>query len=238
MRSRRRYAVLSIDIRPPRLTVYLRSQAAQILSRRDDSNSSTPAQGVPIVTPPKPNSPAPSQHADYSTKPQPPLPLQTIHRPTGPGFHRNTLTAGGGRSPLQSPYSPAGNNRLGPGPPPALQAGSGSAGPYQRRASTPTQPGGDGALWPLFQAVDVRGQGQLAATELSQALKNSDYSAFDPATVSMMIRMHDHDRSGTIGFSEFWYALFAHLLLQSYADMRLQRLVELSRVLANFVRSL
>lgn len=32
---------------------------------------------------------------------------------------------------------------------------------------------------------------------------NGDWTAFDPQTVRMMIRMFDSDRSGTIGFSEF-----------------------------------
>lgn len=49
------------------------------------------------------------------------------------------------------------------------------------------------------------------------ALVNGDWTAFDPQTVKMMIRMFDTDRSGTIGFDEFcglwgflgaWRALF------------------------------
>lgn len=104
---------------------------------------------------------------------------------------------------MQSPYSPAGNTRLGPGAPPSLQAGPGPNGPYQRRASSPSA-SGDSKLWPIFKAVDQQNNGQLSELELSHALKNADYSEFDPATVRMMIRMHDHDRSGTIGFTEFW----------------------------------
>lgn len=187
----------------PSLTQH-HSQAAQILSRRTDSNSSTP-HPAPAATPPKPTSPIPPQGYDYSTKPQPPIPtiapLRT-QQPAGPGYHRNTLT-GGGRSPMQSPYSPAGNSRPGPGTPASLQAGIGPNGLYQRRASSPSA-SGNSALWPLFKAVDQRGTGQLSEQELSHALKNGDYTEFDPATVRMMIRMHDHDRSGTIGFTEFW----------------------------------
>lgn len=59
--------------------------------------------------------------------------------------------------------------------------------------------------------------GQLSEKELSAALVNGDWTAFDPQTVRMMIRMFDSDRSGTIGFDEFcglwsflasWRALF------------------------------
>jgi Ca2+-binding EF-hand superfamily protein len=47
------------------------------------------------------------------------------------------------------------------------------------------------------------GTGQLSEKELSAALVNGDWSAFDTQTVRMMIRMFDSDRSGTIGFEEF-----------------------------------
>lgn len=47
------------------------------------------------------------------------------------------------------------------------------------------------------------GTGQLSEKELSAALVNGDWTAFDPQTVRMMIRMFDSDRSGTIGFEEF-----------------------------------
>lgn len=46
--------------------------------------------------------------------------------------------------------------------------------------------------------------GQLSEMELRAALVNGDFTAFDPQTVSMMIRMFDTDKSGTIGFEEFW----------------------------------
>lgn len=47
------------------------------------------------------------------------------------------------------------------------------------------------------------GTGQLSEKELSAALVNGDWTAFDAHTVRMMIRMFDSDRSGTIGFDEF-----------------------------------
>ena len=63
----------------------------------------------------------------------------------------------------------------------------------------------DAALFPLFKAVDRRGTGQLTEEELRAALVNGDFTSFDPHTVKMMIRMFDANRSGTIGFDEFWY---------------------------------
>lgn len=50
---------------------------------------------------------------------------------------------------------------------------------------------------------NLTGTGQLSEKELSAALVNGDWTAFDPHTVRMMIRMFDADRSGTIGFDEF-----------------------------------
>ncbi|CAJ0545848.1 hypothetical protein HG530_004766 [Fusarium avenaceum] len=63
--------------------------------------------------------------------------------------------------------------------------------------------GSDPSLLPLFRAVDKDGTGHLSERELSAALVNGDWTAFDPHTVRMMIRMFDSDRSGTIGFEEF-----------------------------------
>jgi peflin len=71
-----------------------------------------------------------------------------------------------------------------------------SPGPPESGAADPT-------LLPLFRAVDKDGTGQLSERELSAALVNGDWTAFDPHTVKMMIRMFDSDRSGAIGFDEF-----------------------------------
>jgi hypothetical protein len=48
------------------------------------------------------------------------------------------------------------------------------------------------------------GNGTLSEVELQTALVNGDWTAFDPHTVRMMIRMFDTDRSGDINFEEFW----------------------------------
>lgn len=55
----------------------------------------------------------------------------------------------------------------------------------------------------LLTHIACSGTGQLSERELSAALVNGDWTAFDPQTVRMMIRMFDSDRSGTIGFEEF-----------------------------------
>ena len=47
------------------------------------------------------------------------------------------------------------------------------------------------------------GSGHLSENELSAALVNGDWTAFDPHTVTLMIRMFDTSRSGTISFQEF-----------------------------------
>ncbi|KAI5866433.1 hypothetical protein GGS23DRAFT_550654 [Durotheca rogersii] len=91
--------------------------------------------------------------------------------------------------------------------------------PSSRPPPSPSSVDGaaDPTLLPLFRAVDKDGTGQLSEKELSAALVNGDWTAFDSQTVRMMIRMFDSDRSGTIGFEEFcglwsflasWRALF------------------------------
>lgn len=61
----------------------------------------------------------------------------------------------------------------------------------------------EASLFALFKAVDREGRGQLTEGELGRALVNGDYTTFDGATVRLMIRMFDADRSGTVGFDEF-----------------------------------
>lgn len=51
--------------------------------------------------------------------------------------------------------------------------------------------------------LDLADTGQLSERELSAALVNGDWTAFDIQTVRMMIRMFDSDRNGTINFEEF-----------------------------------
>jgi Ca2+-binding EF-hand superfamily protein len=49
----------------------------------------------------------------------------------------------------------------------------------------------------------VSNSGALSESELGSALVNGDYSAFDPNTVKMMVRMFDRNGDGAIRFDEF-----------------------------------
>ncbi|KAK2010137.1 EF-hand [Colletotrichum eremochloae] len=143
---------------------------------------------------PKPSQPSASQPR-YESKPPPPAPRDDYHRPDPRNDHRRTnLNAmygvssppptGGPRPTAQ--HRPPPNSRPPPSPAPDASAD-----------------GADPTLLPLFRAVDKDGTGQLSERELSTALVNGDWTAFDQQTVRMMIRMFDSDRSGTIGFAEF-----------------------------------
>ncbi|KAK5655026.1 hypothetical protein OQA88_6785 [Cercophora sp. LCS_1] len=152
----------------------------------------------------KPQSPsyAPTSSSRYENKPPPPRPSD--HR-TGSGRYDapggrlsprpNPGAApdryGSGTSPTSSGQRPSPRHDL----PPAKSAPPPSP--------SPRESGGDPTLLPLFRAVDKDGTGQLSEKELSAALVNGDWTAFDQHTVRMMIRMFDSDRSGTIGFDEF-----------------------------------
>ncbi|KAK7745464.1 hypothetical protein SLS53_002962 [Cytospora paraplurivora] len=131
----------------------------------------------------------------YDTKPQPLRPKESHGRlhasPAGrlsPAGHPNHYTTMS--PPPTGGPRPTTHNR----PPPVSRPPPSPA---------PEEGGADQTLWPLFRAVDKDRTGQLSERELSAALVNGDWTAFDPHTVRMMIRMFDSDRSGTIGFEEF-----------------------------------
>jgi Ca2+-binding EF-hand superfamily protein len=145
------------------------------------------------------NAPPPSS-SRYDSKPPPPLPSQGRHPdPRGrlsPAHHG--YGSGGGGRPSPSPMSPP---PMASGPRPSSH---GRPAPSSRPPPSPSPTeGADPTLLPLFRAVDKDGTGQLSERELSTALVNGDWTAFDVHTVRMMIRMFDSDRSGTIGFDEF-----------------------------------
>lgn len=137
--------------------------------------------------PASPTGSSSNPHSRYESKPPPPVP-----RP-----HSQAASQGG---------RPQHHSRLPPSPVPD------------------SNPGSDSTLLPLFRAVDKdrglpqspprpqgrvfadtlpAGGGQLSERELSAALVNGDWTAFDIQTVRMMIRMFDSDRNGTINFDEF-----------------------------------
>ncbi|KAJ4860527.1 EF hand domain-containing protein [Trichoderma breve] len=103
-----------------------------------------------------------------------------------------------------------GQGAYGLGSPPPVAAAQRPAAQHHPAATSRPPPspsndanGADPTLLPLFRAVDKDGTGHLSEKELSAALVNGDWTAFDIQTVRMMIRMFDSDRSGTIGFQEF-----------------------------------
>ncbi|KAK7740029.1 hypothetical protein SLS62_011145 [Diatrype stigma] len=110
---------------------------------------------------------------------------------------------GVGAGPSGNPYSPMSPPPQATGPRPAPHTRPPAASRPPPSPASVDGSGADPTLLPLFRAVDKDGTGQLSERELSAALVNGDWTAFDPQTVRMMIRMFDSDRSGTIGFEEF-----------------------------------
>lgn len=133
----------------------------------------------------------------YDTKPAPARPQDAYGRSHPSPAGRLSPSGHGPYGATMSPPPPTGGPRPNPvqnRPPPISRPPPSPA---------PNEGGADPTLLPLFRAVDKDRTGQLSERELSAALVNGDWTAFDPHTVRMMIRMFDSDRSGTIGFEEF-----------------------------------
>ena len=195
-------------------------QAAQILAYTQSQQKTGP-QRPPSNQNPAQTRPPPSQTPQPSYHNKPPPPTPTPVQQVAPLNYRRHSPAHSASQPIaynhsyapqstqyapnngyQQPqnYGPPSAGRLPPrSPPPQLRSP-----PPQLRSRTQSQGTSDAALFPLFKAVDKRGTGQLTEEELRAALVNGDFTSFDPQTVRMMIRMFDLDRSGTIGFDEFW----------------------------------
>ncbi|GAP86011.2 putative ef-hand protein [Rosellinia necatrix] len=144
--------------------------------------------------------PAPSH---YQSKPPPPVPGPSRHdsypdRRYEPS-HRTSSHHGSMSHPVSHSMSPP-PQATAPRP---LAHNRPPASNRPPPSPAPQEGGADPSLRPLFRAVDKDGKGQLTERELSAALVNGDWTAFDQQTVRMMIRMFDSDRSGTIGFDEF-----------------------------------
>ncbi|GAB0137696.1 hypothetical protein EsDP_00005952 [Epichloe bromicola] len=183
----------------------------------------------------KPGSVPPQTHQQsrYETKPPPAAPRdnQTPAHPQ-PNHSQTFRSASGGpppgHHPAQSRPPPqhqhaASSRNAGPPPSPAPDSGSASGS------------GSDPTLLPLFRAVDKDGTGQLSERELSAALVNGDWTAFDIQTVRMMIRMFDSDRNGTINFDEFcglwsflasWRTLFDRFDVDRSGNISLQEFTD------------
>ncbi|KAM3420149.1 hypothetical protein BST61_g3449 [Cercospora zeina] len=141
----------------------------------------------------------------------------------------SSTTYGGVTSPPPASY--------GQGPPPQGYHNRPAIPEHQRPPTVaPPRDGNDKeALWPLFLQVDRNRTGQLSEAELSSALVNGDYTAFDHHTIKMMIRMFDTDRSGTINFDEFcglwgflsaWRGLFDRFDTFAAACISLKRMTD------------
>ncbi|CAJ2501457.1 Uu.00g043100.m01.CDS01 [Anthostomella pinea] len=155
---------------------------------------------------------APKPSSRYDSKPPPPLPSNSNY-----SSHHSSSSYGNSAPPRRDPgrLSPAANYPPQPhhsstmSPPPQASGHRPTAHNRPPASSRPPpspgpiEEGADPTLLPLFRAVDKDGTGQLSERELSTALVNGDWTAFDSQTVRMMIRMFDSDRSGTIGFKEF-----------------------------------
>lgn len=159
------------------------------------------------------NSQSSYHSTSYDARPAPaPRYDNYSHQPVQPDRHRYSNAqqqaqpppALPARNPYASPPPPA---TYGSGPRPSEYHNRPPIPAAQRPPTVPPPAARDGndrdALWPLFMAVDADRSGQLSESSLRRALVNGDYTAFDPHTVKMMIRMFDTDRSGTINFDEF-----------------------------------
>ncbi|KFG87566.1 peflin [Metarhizium anisopliae] len=167
------------------------------------------------------------QQNRYEKKPPPATPRDNYPPPHPQPTHGQTFHSS------SSSYGP------GPAAPrPASQPQSRPPHQQNYSAAPPTPDpasGSDSTLLPLFRAVDKDGTGQLSEKELSAALVNGDWTAFDIQTVRMMIRMFDSDRSGTINFEEFcglwsflasWRTLFDRFDVDRSGNISLQEFTD------------
>ena len=101
---------------------------------------------------------------------------------------------------LQSPPPP---QNYGHGPRPVDPAAS-RPSVQNRPPRTPNPPDPDSPeLFPLFRAANKSQSGSLSEAELSSALVNGDYTAFDPHTIRVMMQMFDTSGRGSINYEEF-----------------------------------
>ncbi|KAK5124219.1 hypothetical protein LTR85_001922 [Meristemomyces frigidus] len=188
-------------------------QQVQALRPQDDRYARLQNQGYQPGPPGAYGSsnPPPPQNQGYNDYGRGPSPRYDQYNQQQPQSPRYGSQGGYGQ---QQPPPPQRNNLASPppsnygqGPPPQGHHNRTPLPDHQRPPTAAPPPPRDGndrdALWPLFLQVDKDRSGQLSEEELRRALVNGDYTAFDPHTVKMMIRMFDTDRSGTINFDEF-----------------------------------
>ncbi|XP_019618811.1 PREDICTED: peflin-like [Branchiostoma belcheri] len=83
------------------------------------------------------------------------------------------------------------------------QPGYGAAPGFASAPGYGPPPGVDPNVYQWFIAVDRDRSGKISATELQQALTNSNWSHFNDETCRLMIGMFDRDQSGQIDLNEF-----------------------------------
>ncbi|OAA73106.1 peflin [Cordyceps fumosorosea ARSEF 2679] len=160
-----------------------------------------PQQHRPQHTPPQQqghHQQPPPQQPRYNQNPPPPLKDQYA-RPQDP-YARPSPTHPQSANYGHSPPARTASNRP---PPPAAGSRPSPTSAVPPSPAPDADSSSNATLRPLFHAVDKEGRGYLTEKELSAALVNGDWTAFDIQTVRMMIRMFDADRSGSIGFEEF-----------------------------------
>ncbi|OAA42673.1 peflin [Metarhizium rileyi] len=169
-----------------------------------------------------------SQQSHYGRNPQSASPRDKYHSPPPQPIHGQTFHSGSGSGSGSGSHGPRPASQPPSRPPPQQ---SHSAPPPTPDAASGTNP----TLLPLFRAVDKDRTGQLSEKELSAALVNGDWTAFDIQTIRMMIRMFDTDRNGTINFEEFcglwsflasWRTLFDRFDIDRSGNISLQEFTD------------
>jgi hypothetical protein len=146
--------------------------------------------------PPQPNFNMPNSSGYPS---QPGFPSQTGYpQQPGYGFNQSGFNQPTNYPPQpgQMPYNTSGYAPAQPTP--SYSSGNRLGGPWDIR----------NYLRQIFDEIDTNRNGQIAVTELHEALRRGQPNAqFDPRTVSILIEKYDRNRNGQIGFDEF-YDLF------------------------------
>ena len=179
-------------------------KAAQILHYQSQQESAS----RPHANSNPPLSTGQFPQSSYQNKPPPPTP-PSLHQVQPFNHRRPSPNNSSISSPYNAPYNSNGGTLLSSSQSyyhgPSINQYSGPSPQHSSHPLGDTVGADEVPLFPLFRSVDKRGTGQLTDVELRSALLNGGFSSFDPQTLRMMIQMFDINRSGTIGFDEFWY---------------------------------
>ncbi|PIK55288.1 hypothetical protein BSL78_07807 [Apostichopus japonicus] len=109
----------------------------------------------------------------------------------------------GAPPPQRAPYGAPAGQPYGAAPYGGQQQQPYGAPGYGQQPAAGPPPGVDPNIYSWFVSVDQDKSGQITATELQQALTNSNWSHFNAETCRLMIGIFDRDQSGTINIQEF-----------------------------------